>query len=164
MGNFQKNHSLPTFEERKASKKTKVNMARWYKADAIVDEVYCDMVNGAPNSEIILKFKNKQYLNQDKPLQPRTAYEYIDAARSRLRYDFENDMKELRNDIYGKLLSVYQDAVYHNDRKNALDAVGKIMKLGGIEAPQTKVDINNEKNGVIKISFGFNANDTQEGK
>ena len=160
--NFSKSHSLPTYQERKAAIKGKspLNKHRWLTADHIVDQVYCDMVNGIPNSEIILKFANCQYDGQKKAIKSRTAFDYISAAKDRMMYDYEADMKELRADIYSKILAVYNDAVEEGDRTNALAALEKIMKLGGInDKPQTAIQINSDKEGGVTVNFGFKQED-----
>ena len=155
---FSKTHSLPTFQERKAAAKSfnPLKKARWLTTDHIVDQVYCDKLNGLSFSEIILKFANCQYDGQKKPIGARTACDYISAAKDRLMYDYESDMKELRADIYGKIMAVYNDAVEEGDRANALAALEKIMKLGGIsDKPTTAVQVVNNKEG-ITVNFGFN--------
>ena len=160
MSNFSKSHSLPTYQERKKSIRGEnpLKQARWLKVDHIVDQIYCDMVNGVPNSEIVLKMANAKYDDQSKPIGYRTALDYINAAKDRLQYDFENDMKELRADVYGKLLAIYNDAVEEGDRTNALNAIEKIMKLGGMDKPQTAIQINGDKEG-ITVNFGFDNQD-----
>lgn len=156
--NFSKSHSLPTYQERKAAIKgiSPLKQHRWLRADHIVDQVYCDMVNGIPNSEIILKFANCQYDGQKKAIGSRTAFDYISAAKDRMMYDYEADMKELRAEIYSKIIAVYNDAIEEGDRTNALAALEKIMKLGGInDKPQTAIQINSDKEGGVTVNFGF---------
>lgn len=160
MGNFSESHSFPTFAERKKAMKTEkqnrnpIASERWLRVDEIVDQVYCDMVNGKTNSDIVLKLANKQYDGQRNPIGYRTALDYINAAKSRLKYDFEADMKDLRADVYAKLLAVYADAVADDDRYNALNALDKILKLGGIDKPQTAIQINNNSDGMT-VNFMF---------
>ena len=160
--NFSKSHSLPTYQERKAAIKgsNPLKRARWLIADHIVDQVYCDKLNGLSNSEIILKFANCQYDGQKKAIGSRTAFDYISAAKDRMMYDYEADMKELRADIYSKILAVYNDAIEEGDRTNALAALEKIMKLGGInDKPQTAIQINSDKEGGVTVNFGFENNE-----
>lgn len=164
MTNFSKSHSLPTYQERKEVIKNAnpLKKQRWMIADHIVDQVYCDKLNGLSTSEIIVKFANCQYDGQKKPIKDRTACDYIAAAKDRLMYDYEADMKELRADIYGKILAVYNDAIEEGDRTNALAALEKIMKLGGInDKPQAAIQINSDKENGIVVNFGFN-NDNNE--
>ena len=159
MSNFSPSHSLPTYQERKKAIRGKNPLlkVRWMTADQIVDQIYCDMVNGIPNSEIVLKLQDCKYGGQKKAIEYRTALDYINAAKDRLQYDYEADMKELRADIYGKILAVYNDAIEEGDRTNALAALDKILKLGGVDKPQTAIQINNNKEG-ISVNFGFSNN------
>ena len=156
-------HSLPTFKQRKEmaySAERVVNplaKERWLRADDLVDKIYCDLVNGKACSDIILKLKNCQYDGQKKPIKDRMARDYYVAAKSRMKYDFEADMKDLRADVYAKLLAIYADAVENDDRSNAIGALDKILKLGGIDKPQTAIQVNNNSDG-ITINFGFSSN------
>lgn len=165
MSNFSKSHSLPTYQERKAAINSvnPLKKQRWMITDHIVDQVYCDKLNGLSTSEIIVKFANCQYDGQKKPIKDRTACDYIAAAKDRLMYDYEADMKELRADIYGKILAVYNDAVEEGDRTNALAALEKIMKLGGIsDKPQAAIQINSDKENGVTVNFGFSDKDSSD--
>lgn len=167
MGNFAESHSLPTFAERKkeAMKSLKdrpFQLGTWANVDHIVDQVYCDLVNGSTPSDIILKFSECSYDGQKKSIGLRTAQDYIACARQRLMYDFEMDMKNFRADLYGKLMAVYNDAMKANDRYNALGALDKIMRLTGLaqQAPQTAIQINGgDKDGKVVVNFGFSKDD-----
>lgn len=163
MSNFAKSHGLPTYQERKAALKAKESSVRksWMEADHIVDQVYCDLCNGISKSDIILKFANCQYDGQKKSIGLRTAQDYIAAAVDRLHYDMEADMKDLRADLYGKLLNVYNDALEHNDRYSAIGAITTIMKLCGVgnDKPQTAIQINSDKEGGVTVNFGFEKNE-----
>lgn len=160
MGNFAaESHSLPTFEQRVAARKTKTgaNKERWLKTDGIVSEVYVDICNGMTKSDVLEKLMSGLYEGQDKGLKLRTAQDYVAAAYKRMQYDFEAKAEEMRADLYNKLISVYADAVKANDRYNAIQAVNTIMKLTGVaqDKPQNNIQVNANKEG-IKISFGFN--------
>lgn len=163
MSNFSESHSLPTFKQRKAAKKGIVKYAKWLRADRIVDEVYVDICNGASKSEVIQKIVEGLYENQEgKPIKERTAIDYLNAAYQRMMYDFESKAEEMRADLYGKLLTVYADAVKKNDRYNAIQAVNTIMKLTGVglDKQQTNIQLNANKEGVT-INFGFNKNEEE---
>ena len=159
MSNFAESHSLPTFKERKAAK-GRFNNVKWLTADRIVDEVYVDLVNGLTKSDIIQKLGEGLYENQKRPIGIRAALEYIAAAHQRLAYDFESTAEELRADMYAKLTAVYADAVKHNDRYNAIQAIQTLMKLTGVakDKQQNNIQINNNKDG-ITIHFGFTKDD-----
>ena len=168
MGNFAaESHSLPTFKERRAAKMKEggTNFSRWLKADKIVDEIYVDLCNGLTKSDIVQKIMQGLYEHQEgKGIKERTALDYIKAAQQRLMYDFESQAEEMRADLYGKLISVYADAVKANDRYNAIQAVNTIMKLTGVaqDKPQNNIQVNANKEG-IKITFGFNKDEETSG-
>ena len=167
MSGFSKEHSLPTFEERYASRKCRDPklVKKWLVADHVVDQCYCDIVNGLAHSEVINKLKEGLYDGQTKGIQYRTAKDYLDAAIKRLHYDFESQVEDIRADLYAKLLSVYNDAMKSNDRYNAVNALNTIMKLTGasMDKPQTAIQINSDKENGITINFGFNkAEETNE--
>ena len=160
MSNFAaESHSLPTFKERRAAKmkETGTNFSRWLKADKVIDEIYVDLCNGVTKSDIIQKMSEGLYENQEgKGIKERTALEYLKAAQQRLMYDFESQAEEMRADLYGKLITVYADAVKCNDRYNAIQAVNTIMKLTGVakDKPQNNIQVNANQEG-ITINFGF---------
>ena len=160
MSGFSKEHSLPTFEERFASRKCRDPrlVQRWLTADHVVDQCYCDIVNGLAHSEVINKLKEGLYDGQTKGISYRTAKDYLDAAITRLHYDFESQMGEIRADLYVKLLSVYNDAMKNNDRFNANNALANLMKLTGasMDKPQTAIQINGSEDGKVIVNFGFN--------
>lgn len=160
MSGFSKEHSLPTFQERFASRKCKDPrlVQRWLTADHVVDQCYCDIVNGLAHSEVINKLKEGLYDGQTKGISYRTAKDYLDAAMTRLHYDFESQMEDIRADLYVKLLSVYNDAMKNNDRFNANNALANLMKLTGasMDKPQTAIQINGSEDGKVIVNFGFN--------
>lgn len=162
---LSKSHTLPTYAERRKAVKGNhpSQMKKWLKVDALVDQVYCDVLNGLSNSDIIKKLTAGVYEGQEKPLVFRNAYEYIEAARERIAFDFERNAEKLREDLYGKMLAVYEDAVSHNDRYNALMALDKIMKLTGVaqDKQQNNIQVNANKEG-ITINFGFSDKEEEE--
>ena len=163
MSNFAKSHGLPTYQERIKERKAKAaNVIKsWADADHIVDQVYCDLCNGVAKSEIVLKFKECLYDGQKKSIGYRTATDYINAAMNRLHFDMEADFADMRADLYGKLLAVYNDAMEKNDRYSAIGAITTIMKLCGVgnDKPQTAIQINSDKEGGVTVNFGFEKKD-----
>lgn len=160
MSGFSKEHSLPTFEQRFASRKCRDPrlVQKWLTADHVVDQCYCDIVNGLAHSEVLNKLKDGVYDGQSKGISYRTAKDYLDAAITRLHYDFESQMEDIRADLYAKLLSVYNDAMKNNDRYNAVNALNTLMKLTGasMDKPQTAIQINGSEDGKVVVNFGFN--------
>ena len=166
MSNFAaESHSLPTFKERKAAKVKagRYNITNWLSTDAVISEVYVDLVNGMTKSDVMEKLMKGCYENQKRPLKERTSQEYIAAAYQRMHYDFEAKAEEMRADLYNKLISVYADAVKSNDRYNAIQAVNTIMKLTGValDKPQNNIQLNATSSGVT-INFGFQKEETDD--
>lgn len=166
MSNFdKKGHGLPKYDDRKKRANELIShqylRERWLRADHIVDQVYCDLCNGISKSDIIMKFANCQYDGQKKSIGERTAQDYIASAVDRLHYDMEAKQEDLRADLYGKLLTVYNDAMQANDRYSAIGALQTIMKLTGcmIQQPQTAIQINSDKEGGVTVNFGFEKKD-----
>ena len=164
MSNFAKSHNLPTFEERRQNAPRAASLfAKWVKADKVVDLVYCDIANGLTNTEIYQKLTRGVYDVLDKPIDDRTAYDYIRAAHERMHYDFEEKLPQMREDLYLKFMSVYQECIEKGDRYNAIGALQGLMKLTGIDKPaQTNVQINNSTDGVT-INFGFKKDEETDG-
>lgn len=160
MSTFAIEHSLPTYEQRKAAKAKKSGgktPLAWLRADEMVSEVYVDLVNGMTKSDIIEKITKGLYENQTRPLSVRSAGDYLDAAYRRMHYDFEEKAEVLREELYTKLLSLYHDSVMANDRSNALQVIDRIMKLTGCaleKGQQNNIQVNATKEG-ITINFGF---------
>lgn len=157
MSNFAESHSLPTYKERRAAKKSCLGFEKWLRTDKVVDEVYVDLVNGYTKSDIIQKLIAGLYENQQgKGIGERTAIDYVNAAQQRLAFDFEKNAETLRADLYAKLTSVYQEAIQKGDRYNAIQAIQTLMKLTGValDKPQNNIQINANKEG-ININFGF---------
>lgn len=160
MSTFAQEHSLPTYEQRKAAKAKKSGGKKplsWIRADELVTEVYIDLANGFTKSEIIEKITKGLYEHQTKPLSVRSAGDYLDAAYRRMQYDFEAKAEDMRADLYSKLMTLYHDAVMANDRSNAIQVIDRIMKLTGCaleKGQQNNIQVNATKEG-ITINFGF---------
>ena len=152
-----KSHSYPTFEQRLANKESKHHEREWLKADDLVSNVFVDISNGITKSEIMEKLTKGVYPEMKKGLSVPAASTYLRAAYDRLRYDFDLKKDDLLADLYGKLSTIYQDAIKIGDRSSALQAVDKIMKLTGVSAdkPQTAIQINSDTENGITINFGF---------
>jgi len=160
MSNFAKSHSLPSWDERKKAAKNGMRpyiRQRWLRVDHVIDQIYCDLCKGVARSEVLLKLQKGEYDGMLRPIKERTACEYLAAAMDRLHYELEADMKDLRADLYGKLLAVYNDAMQAGDRYSAIGALGTMIKLVGAQrdTPQTAIQINGSDDGKVVVNFGF---------
>lgn len=131
------------------------------KADALVEQCYCDIANGVSRSVVIEKICKGLYEGMERPLAPRTAANYYNAALDRFAVDTDIEAEKLRNMFYGRYESLLEDAVQKGDIYNArgiLDSMAKIFL--GVDKQQTNILINSDKEG-ITINFGFpNDNNT----
>lgn len=164
MSNFSSSHGYGSYEERRGKRKGGI-LVKWQKIDDIVSEVYVDLCNGLTKSDVLKKLQAGMYKNQEgKPLCQRSSYDYVKNAYMRMQYDFQQQVDELRADLYAKMMAVYSDCMKKGDRYNALIALDKIMKLTGCaakEAPQTAIQINNNSDG-ITINFGFGKDEKED--
>lgn len=162
-----KSHSNKDKKERKAKKLPQslnggvpTLTDDYNKADALVDLVYVDIANGVSRSEVIQKITKGVYDGMEKPLAPRTAANYYNAALDRFAEDRNIEAERLRDVFYTRYESLLQDAVKKGDLYNArgiLDSMARIFGVERKDAPQNAVQIINNKEG-IKVSFGFNNN------
>lgn len=72
-------------------------------------------------------------------------YDYINDAMDALRETYQDDVETIRQKQLEKLQQLYDDAMEHNDRKNALTALDQINKLNGIYNEQKTITIQEVK-------------------
>jgi hypothetical protein len=127
------------------------------KADALVDLVYVDIANGVSRSEVIQKITKGVYEGMERPFVARTAAYYYNAALERFAEDRNIESEKLRDMFFGRYESLLQEAVQKGDLYNArgiLDSMARIFGVEKKDAPQTAIQINNNKEG-ITVNFGF---------
>lgn len=157
-----KSHSSKSKKDRKAKKtpasKGMPTLTEAYNAaDALVEQCYCDIANGVSRSTVIQKITQGAYDGMERPLAPRTAANYYNAALDRFAVDTDVEADRLRNLFWGRYEALYEDCIKNNDRYNArgtLDSMAKIF-LGLNDRNKATIDIQNN-GGDIKITFGFN--------
>lgn len=158
-------HSKQSKMERKAKRTpTKNGMPTltdaYNKADDLVSQCYVDIANGVSRSVVIDKIVKGAYKGMERPLAPRTAANYYNAALDRFAVDTDIEAEKLRKMFYGRYESLLEDAIAKGDIYNARNILDSMSRIFGIEqkTPQTQVNIQNNADG-IKISFGFNNDD-----
>lgn len=161
-----KTHSKQSKLDRKAKKNPPIvggvpTLTEAYnKADDLVSQVYRSIAKGESRSQIIEKIVSGAYKGMERPLAPRTAANYYNAALDRFAVDTDVEADKLRNMFWGRYESLYEDCVKNNDRYNArgcLDSMAKIFL--GLGREKALIEINKD-GGDIKISFGF-SNDNE---
>ena len=126
-------------------------------ADELVSLVYCDIANGVSRSQVIEKITKGAYEGMARPLANRTAANYYNAALDRFATDCDVEAERLRNMFYGRYEALLEEAVKKGDIYNArgiLDSMSRIFGVEKKDAPQTAIQINNNKEG-ITVNFGF---------
>lgn len=131
------------------------------KADALVEQCYCDIANGVSRSTVIEKITKGLYDNMERPLAPRTAANYYNAALDRFAVDCDVEAERLRQMFYGRYESLLEDAVKKGDIYNARGILDSMSRIFGIErkVPDTAIMINSDKEGGVTVNFGFDNKD-----
>lgn len=132
-------------------------------ADELVSQVYCDIANGVSRSQVIDKITKGLYDGMKRPLAARTAANYYNAGLDRFAVDCDIEAEKLRNMFYGRYEALLEEAIKKNDLFNAkgiLDSMAKIF-LGVDGKNKTEINVHNNGDGNVKITFGFN-NDNEE--
>ena len=127
------------------------------KADALVEQCYCDIANGVSRSVVIDKITKGVYEGMEKPLAARTAANYYNAALDRFAVDTDIEADKLRDMFYGRYEALLEEAVKKGDIYNAkgiLDSMAKIF-LGVDKKPTTAIQINGSDEGKVVVNFGF---------
>lgn len=130
------------------------------KADALVEQCYCDIANGVSRSVVIDKITKGVYDGMERPLAARTAANYYNAALDRFAVDTDIEAEKLRDMFYGRYEALLEEAVKKGDIYNArgiLDSMAKIFL--GVDKQQTNILINSDKEGGVTVNFGFDKKD-----
>lgn len=154
-------HSKQSKMERKAKRTpTKNGMPTltdaYNKADDLVSQCYVDIANGVSRSVVIDKIVKGAYKGMERPLAPRTAANYYNAALDRFAVDTDIEAEKLRKMFYGRYESLLEDAIAKGDIYNARGILDSMSRIFGVErkTPETAIQINNNKDG-ITVNFGF---------
>ena len=159
-----KTHSKQSKLDRKAKKNPPIvggvpTLTEAYnKADDLVSQVYCDIANGVSRSVVIDKITKGVYEGMEKPLAPRTAANYYNAALDRFAVDTDIEAEKLRQMFYTRYGSLLEEAVKKGDLYNARGILDSMSRIFGIErkTPDTAIMINSDKENGVTINFGFN--------
>lgn len=130
-------------------------------ADALVEKCYCDIANGVSRSTVIQKITQGVYEGMERPLAPRTAANYYNAALDRFATDCDVEAERLRNMFYGRYEALLEEAVKKGDIYNARGILDSMSRIFGVErkTPDTAIMINSDKEGGVTVNFGFDNKD-----
>ena len=126
--------------------------------DETISLIYVDIANGMSRSDCLQKIQEGMYGN--KQVKARQAAYYYNAALDRFAEDRNIESEKLRDMFFGRYESLLADAVKKGDLYNArgiLDSMARIFGVEKKDAPQTAIQINNNKEG-ITVNFGFDDN------
>lgn len=159
-------HSKQSKMERKAKRTpTKNGMPTltdaYNKADDLVSQCYVDIANGVSRSVVIDKITKGAYKGMERPLAPRTAANYYNAALDRFAVDTDIEAEKLRQMFYTRYESLLEEAVKKGDIYNARGILDSMSRIFGVErkTPDTAIMINSDKEGGVTVNFGFKRED-----
>ena len=160
-----KSHGKTDAKQRKAKKAPLCNTGlaptlteKYNTLDETISLIYVDIANGVSRSDCLQKVQEGLYNN--KPVKARQAAYYYNAALDRFAEDRNIESEKLRDMFFGRYESLLADAVKKGDLYNArgiLDSMARIFGVERKDAPQTAIQINNNKEG-ITVNFGFDDN------
>lgn len=162
-----KTHGEKSKKERKAKKTPAKNgmptlTEDYNKADDLVSLVYVDICNGVSRSDVIQKLQLGEYGN--KPIKARQSAYYYNAALDRFAVDTDIEAEKLRDMFYARYETILAECMKRNDVFNAratLDSMAKIF-LGVRDGNQTNIQVNNNSDGKVVVTFGFGENKTED--
>lgn len=132
------------------------------KADDLVSLVYVDICNGVSRSDVIQKLQLGEYGN--KPIKARQSAYYYNAALDRFAVDTDIEAEKLRDMFYARYETILAECMKRNDVFNAratLDSMAKIF-LGVRDGNQTNIQVNNNSDGKVVVTFGFGENKSED--
>lgn len=162
---LSKSHGKSDAKQRKAKKAPMCNTGlaptlteKYGKLDNTISLIYVDIANGVSRSDCLQKIQEGMYENN--PVKARQAAYYYNAALDRFAEDRNIESEKLRDMFFGRYESLLADAIKKGDLYNArgiLDSMARIFGVERKDAPQTAIQINNNKEG-ITVNFGFDDN------
>lgn len=153
-------HLGRTTEERLVGKQGRNRAAcelQFNRADMVLQQVVADICNGFSINDIIMKFAEKQYEHQKKPIKEAQAKNYIKMAYEILK---ENNIKEqdkLRDQLYNQYLAIFNDCIMNGNTITAKQVLDSICKTFLPEEKNINLSGNIDSN--VTIDFNFNNED-----
>lgn len=164
---LSKTHGKQSKLDRKAKKNPPIKggvptlTEAYNKADDLVSQCYVDIANGVSRSVVIDKITKGAYKGMERPLAPRTAANYYNAALDRFAVDTDIEAEKLRQMFYTRYESLLEEAVKKGDIYNARGILDSMSRIFGVErkTPDTAIMINSDKEGGVTVNFGFKKED-----
>lgn len=129
--------------------------------EAILNEIWADILNGVSRYEIMQKLKSDRYTNKTSMLVEGTMVKYIREAHDLCEIELKENRDKMRDVLWQRILSVYEDSIKAHDRQSALKSLEMMAKYGGLSPDnENKVKVET-KDSSVEITFGFNDNGTE---
>ena len=129
--------------------------------EALIEVLWCEIVNGKSRFEIMKKLENDAYDGfETSKLCRTTKYNYLQEAYENCKVELAEEKEKQRGLFYERILSVYNDAIDARDRANALKALELCAKLSGVYTDKKEVNVTSGEG--ITIKFGFDKKETEE--
>ena len=128
--------------------------AQFNRADMLLQEVVADLVNGYVKNDIIMKFANKEYEYQKKPIKEGQAKNYIKMAYLLMAEDRVKERDELRDQLFEQYMMLYNDAVVNGNTivaKQVLDSITKTF----LNDEAKQITVSGSGDGTVNINFSF---------
>lgn len=154
---LSKEHLKRNPEERKVGKRGQNKAAcqvQFNRADMLLQCVVTDLINGLTRNDIILKFANKEYEYQKKPIKESQAKSYIQMAYLLMAEDRVKERDELRDQLYEQYMMLYNDAVMTGNTiiaKQVLDSITKTF----LPDETKQITVSGSGDGTVNINFSF---------
>lgn len=151
-----KSHSLPAAKERKPKhSKYTIKVDEYAATEDVVAKIYVDICNCVSKSDVLEKITNGLYGNR--PCKKRNAYDYYNAALSRLQEDRDEQQENLKNIFYARYESLLADAIEVGDRNTAKGILDSMAKFFLNLDKQNTCVITTDKENNVEIKFGFDS-------
>lgn len=130
-----------------------------FEKDGLLDVLWAEIINGVSRYEIHRKLETDGYKDdygfETSGLSRSSRYNYVQEAYDRCEVELKENRDKMRDVLWQRILSVYEDAMKVHDRQSALRALDMIGKYGGLQDDTlNKIEID-RKNEKIEISFGI---------
>lgn len=126
-----------------------------FKIEPLIEEIWCDVINGLSKIQIYRKLCEDQYKSMKTSVKSNSLkYRYIGQAFALCEVEDKDNREMMRNVLFQRLLGVYNDSFMNGDRRTALETLKYIGKCFGIEDPD-KFEVNGILSDTIQVSFNF---------
>lgn len=122
------------------------------KTEILEQHIYRAIMNGTTYSDLVRLIRLDHWKIGLTYSSDTAAKNVITRVKKRIKEDWIEESKELRENLYTKMMDLYADCRKNNDRKVANDILKTLAKTTGVAEPE-KVDLS--ISGGIEIDFGF---------